>query len=80
MTTRKNYKSGFKAKVVLEALKGKQTDSELASRFGVHTTLIHQRKKVLLENAPIFSSAGRARKKLRLIRARSKTFMLKSAN
>jgi len=36
MSKRKPYKPEFKAKVALEALKGEQSVSELASRFGVH--------------------------------------------
>ena len=47
MSKRKQYKPEFKAKVALEALKGEQTVSELASRFGVHPTMIHQWKKAL---------------------------------
>jgi transposase-like protein len=52
MSKRKQYKSEFKAKVALEALKGEQTVSELASRFGVHPTMLHQWKKALLQGAP----------------------------
>ncbi len=62
MTKRKNYKPGFKAKVALEALKGEQSVSELASRFGVHPTLIHQWKKALLENAPDIFERGSSKK------------------
>ena len=51
MSKRKQYKPEFKAKVALEALKGEQTVSELASRFGVHPTMIHRWKRALLEGA-----------------------------
>ena len=36
MSKRKPHHPEFKAKVALEALKGEQTLSELARRFGVH--------------------------------------------
>ncbi len=51
MSKRKQHHPKFKAKVVLEALKGEKTVSQLASRFGVHPTMIHQWKRALLEGA-----------------------------
>jgi len=46
--------------VALEALKGEETAAELAIRFGVHPTMIHQWKRALLEGAPgVFESSGR---------------------
>ncbi|MGI9485368.1 MAG: transposase [Geminicoccaceae bacterium] len=62
MSKRKQYKPGFKAEVALEALKGEQTVSELASRFGVHPTMIHQWKKALLEGAPELFERGSSTK------------------
>ena len=51
MSKRKQHAPGFKAKIALEALKGEETAAELASRFGVHPTMIHSWKRALLEGA-----------------------------
>jgi hypothetical protein len=51
MSRRKQYKSDFKARVALEALKGEQTIAGLASRFGVHPTMILQCKRALSDGA-----------------------------
>ena len=51
MSKRKQHRPEFKAKGAVEALKGEATVSELASRFGVHPTMIHQWKRALLEGA-----------------------------
>jgi len=46
--------------VALEALRGQQTVAELASRFGVHPTMIHTWKQALLEGASgVFERGGR---------------------
>ena len=59
MSKRQQHAPEFKAKVALEALKGEQTVSELASRFGVHPTMIHTWKKALLEGASgVFGRGG----------------------
>nr|WP_244505176.1 IS3 family transposase [Pelagibacterium luteolum] len=60
MSKRKQHSPEFKAKVALEALKGEETVSELASRFGIHPTMIHQWKRALLEGASgVFERGGR---------------------
>ncbi|WP_409557784.1 IS3 family transposase [Aliiroseovarius sp. M344] len=60
MSKRKQHHPEFKAKVALEALKGEETVSELASRFGVHPTMIHRWKRALLEGASgVFERGGR---------------------
>ncbi|EIM73457.1 hypothetical protein A33O_14751 [Nitratireductor aquibiodomus RA22] len=69
MSKRKQRAPEFKAKTALEALKGEETAAELASRFGVHPTIIHQWKRLLLEGASSGSSAGPARNP-RLTRSR----------
>ena len=51
MSKRKQHPPEFQAKVALEALKGEETASELACRFEVHPTMIHQWKRALLEGA-----------------------------
>jgi len=57
MSKRKQHHPEFKAKV---AQKGEETVSELASRFGVHPTMIHQWKRALLEGASgVFERGGR---------------------
>jgi transposase len=54
------YQAGFKAQVALAALKEGRTTNELASKFGVHGTLIHGWKKQLLAGAEsIFADGGK---------------------
>jgi len=77
MSKRKQYKPEFKAKVALEALKGEQTVSELASRFGVHPTMIHQWKKALLEGAPELFERGSSAKEPAIDEAKVKALHAK---
>lgn len=42
MLKRQQHHPDFTPKVALEELKGEATVSELASRFGLHPTMIHQ--------------------------------------
>jgi len=48
---RKRYESGFKARVALEALRERETIAVVSKRFRVHSTLVHQWKKRLVEEA-----------------------------
>ena len=46
---RKKYSASYKAKVALEAIKGRQTVRELAVKYEIHPTLINNWKAQLLE-------------------------------
>lgn len=48
---RKQYSPAFKSKVALAALKGEETTSEIAARFGVHPTMVSTWKRELQDNA-----------------------------
>ena len=49
---RKVYKPEFKAKVALEAVKGRLTINQIAKQFEVHPNQISKWKKQFLENLP----------------------------
>ncbi len=54
---RKNYQPEFKAKVALEAVRGRLTINEISKQFGVHSNQISKWKKQFLESIPqIFDS------------------------
>jgi transposase-like protein len=60
---RKVHSGEFKAKVALAAVKEMETVSQLASRYGVHPSQIHQWKRQLVSDASsLFGEAGRPRK------------------
>lgn len=46
---RRKYSSSFKAKVALEAIKGRYTTRELAAKYEIHPTLINNWKTQVLE-------------------------------
>jgi transposase len=49
--TRRKFSTSFKTKVVLEALKERQTSSELAEKYQLHPNQINTWKKEFLDNA-----------------------------
>jgi transposase-like protein len=50
-TNRRKFTASFKAQVALEALKERETMSELAKRFEVHSDLITQWKQEFLDRS-----------------------------
>jgi transposase-like protein len=50
--TRKQHSAQFKAKVVVEAIRGVRPVNEMAARFGVHPVQIAHWKKQALEGLP----------------------------
>jgi transposase len=59
---RKRYSAEFKAKVALEALRGELTTAQLATKHGVHQTMISEWKRQAVDGlASIFS--GKAEEK-----------------
>ncbi|MGN7614442.1 transposase [Magnetococcales bacterium HHB-1] len=57
-TKRRNHSAKFKAKVALEAAKEEETSSQLASRYGIHPTMISTWKRTLQKNAPTLFERG----------------------
>ena len=53
---RKRYSADFKAKVALEALRGELTTAQLATKHGIHQTMVGEWKKQAMEGlATMFS-------------------------
>ena len=56
---RQRYGADFKAKVALEAIRGELTTSQLASKHGVHQTMINDWKRLaVLGLASLFDGKG----------------------
>lgn len=49
MGKRRRYSAEFKAKVAIEALRGELTTSQLASKHGVHQTMVGEWKRQAME-------------------------------
>ena len=57
---RKNHNSEFKAKVALEAVRGRLTINEISKEFGVHPNQISKWKKQFSKSLPqIFENSKR---------------------
>jgi len=63
---RKRYSAEFKAKIALEALRGELTVSQLATKHGVHQTLIGDWKRQALDGlVTVFSGKADAKEGMR---------------
>jgi transposase-like protein len=60
-TTRKQHSAKFKAQVVVEAIRGEKTLSQLGSQFKVHPIQIAKWRKAALEHLPDLFVDGRTR-------------------
>jgi len=61
MAQRRERTGQFKARIVLEALRGQKAINEIASRCGVHPVQITQWKKQVLEELPAVFADRRGR-------------------
>ena len=61
MARRRQHSGEFKAKVVVQALKGAKTINEIASTYGVHPVQVAQWKRQALDELPHVFGDGRAR-------------------
>ncbi|BBO87162.1 hypothetical protein DSCOOX_63500 [Desulfosarcina ovata subsp. ovata] len=60
---RKTHSPQFKAKVALAAIQNDETTAQLASRFGIHPTMVSSWKRQMLEGvADIFDKNHKSRK------------------
>jgi transposase len=63
---RKRYSADFKARVALEALRGELTTAQLATKHGVHQTMISEWKRQAVDGlASIFSGKPEEKEGLR---------------
>jgi transposase len=61
MGKRRRYSAEFKAKVALEALRGELTTAQLATKHGIHQTMVGEWKKQAVEGlASVFSGKSEA--------------------
>ena len=61
-STRKQHSAQFKARVVIEAIRGEKTLSQLGSQFKVHPIQIAKWRKTALQQMPELFVDGRTRK------------------
>ena len=60
---RRSHSSAFKAKVAFEAMKKEKTMAQLSSEYGVHSNLINQWKRRLVQELPEIFSKKKSKQK-----------------
>lgn len=55
---KKRYSAEFKAQIALEAIKGRESVTELAKKYGLHSSLVHAWKRMVLRSAPAIMEHG----------------------
>lgn len=66
MSKRKRYSAEFKARVAMDALRGELTTSQLATKHGVHQTMIGDWKRQAVDGlVMVFSGKTEAREGIR---------------
>ena len=60
---RRSHSSAFKAKVAFEAMKKEKTIAQLSSEYGVHSNLINQWKRRVMQELPEIFSKKRSKQK-----------------
>src|ERR1700759_4260105 len=71
---RKRYSADFKAKIALEALRGELTTAQLATKHGIHQTMVGEWKKQAMEGlTAVFSDRSERLKRPWRLRRRSRS-------
>lgn len=52
-SNRRKFSSAFKSKVALDALRERQTSSELSKKYELHVTQINTWKRTLIKDSPL---------------------------
>ena len=78
---RKRYSADFKAKVALEALRGELTTAQLATKHGIHQTMVGEWKKQAMEGlTTVFSDRSAAAETARAYEATSRSCTRRSVS
>ena len=78
---RKRYSADFKAKVALEALRGELTTAQLATKHGIHPTMVGEWKRQAMEGlTAVFAERPVAQERRSRLRPKLNGCTRRSAN